>query len=248
MLHVYSATGNIIGLIETKSLPKPEEPVVYKDILTTHSIDQLIFYHPSTLRLIIFNRDGSVAKNCGNGLRALGHHLGQTNIEADFKLEILPHKKPVLIQNIYSETTLTTWVQVGQPYIQKHTHTIQSPPYTLLSVGNDHLIVWNHPICNNLIKAFNTEYNISFAYTLPQIYSNSNTPTRLYLRTYERGVGWTAACGSAAACLTTLANHLIARDQCKWEVHTLGGILKNKITPKGIFQTGSIKKLSSLSL
>lgn len=249
MLHVYSAAGNIIGILKTtKTLPS-SLPVPLS-LLDKHHIDQLILYHPLSLQIKIFNRDGSVAKNCGNGLRALGHHLYKHSPSPSDLCHIQLNNQTYWLHNKSHGPTVETWVQVGQPIIKCSTSLEQGiTPYTLMSVGNDHLVVWNYPICIKLISAYCQQFNVSFAYTLPDIPSKPNTPFPIYLQTYERGVGWTQSCGSAAACMTALAQHYFPNTlNLKWEINTPGGVLKTQMTPEGIIQTGAVNTISEIQI
>ncbi len=217
MLNVYSAAGNIIGLLSTKNLGLPPT-----HILAHHNVDQLILYHPETLHLRIYNYDGSIAKQCGNGLRALGFHLNKPQIVA-----WLPESSHI-IQNLKE-----TWVHMGMPCIKQNNEDFKIP-HTILNIGNDHLIVWGHPICDTFIQTNCQTYNISFASSL--------STNRIHLRTYERGVGWTQACGSAAASTAFLA-HSRNPHITDWSIISPGGELINIITAEGVLQSGPIEKV-----
>lgn len=172
--------------------------------------------------ILIHNADGSMAGACGNGMRCVVSYLNQQNPKENYMFRtragMLPAKtvndtqisvdmgiprfgwQDIPLAEEFNDTTAIE-LQIG-PIDQPILH---SP--SVASMGNPHAIFWvenpvetydlerfgplleNHPI-------FPERANI----TLAQIIA----PDHIIIRTWERGVGLTLACGSAA-CATLVS-------------------------------------------
>ncbi len=164
----------------------------------------------------IINRDGSEAEACGNGTRcvvqALGVETGRHAFTFETRAGILTAKERAdgLIAVDMGKPRLT-WQEIplAEEFADTRTIELQIGPIdapvlhspSAVSMGNPHAIFWvdrdvwsydldrfgpileNHPI-------FPERANISIA--------RVTSPEALTLRTWERGVGLTNACGSAA--------------------------------------------------
>jgi diaminopimelate epimerase len=173
----------------------------------------------------IFNSDGSEAEQCGNGLRCVGRFLYEENLTAkkSFTIETKAGLFDVLIHAID-----LIQVSMGAPCFQlekipflaegiQKTYILdvnQSPlRFSVLSMGNPHAVmevdsVQNFPV--NKIgpvvaqhPAFPQSTNVGFMEILDR--------THIRLRTFERGVGETFACGSnaCAAVVAGINNNLL---------------------------------------
>lgn len=219
MIHVYSAAGNIIGLLSSTN-PLPSD----LNILDQHKIDQLIVYHPKTFALIIYNRDGSRALQCGNGLRALGFHLKHDLIASisniDFSITYSPE---AVWANLALPSSITALSHQGISLYEVH-------------IGNPHLIVFSMPD-EAIISTYHTQYNISFV---------SPKEDSFDIKTYERGVGFTQSCGSASCAAVSILYQSVKKDT--WKANTQGGQLLIHIKEDGYWLSGPITPLQSLLL
>lgn len=176
-------------------------------------------------RMRMFNPDGSEAEMCGNGLRCVGRYV----IEQLSKEEIVVETKEAnlsvvqkedIFQNIPSFEVAIEPVSLeadSLPLNSDHHHhmneTIESfsdrLKFTGISVPNPHLIAMVDRIDDaellDVGKKANEDksllpngVNISFVEILEK--------QKIFVRTYERGVGLTNACGTAmsASSLTTV--------------------------------------------
>lgn len=213
-IHIYSACGNIIGLSQNNRLSVPPNHLKL--------IDQLIIYQNN--HLTIYNQDGSLAKQCGNGLRALAHHLGPSN-----------HSFYINDQIYHTHYQAPDhWVQFPLPThsLEKHLHI----PYVLINVGNLHAL-FDYKLKDQypLLMPLLIDYNISFMKITNNI---------IEITTYERGVGYTESCGSAACAAAYLAS--LTSSNKTWKVKSKGGILTTTITDV-VLQTGPVTKLEKIS-
>lgn len=170
----------------------------------------------------IFNADGTEVSQCGNGARCLAHFI---------------HHQQLSDKKTISLSTQTTNMNVSQ--IDNHCYQVQmpkpnfnpanlsmmnssAPPYTLTlneknwsffiaDVGNPHMMILQNKgddlpdenICKALSEhpSFPGGINISFAYL--------EKPSVMKLNVYERGAGWTHACGSAATACACILMHFL---------------------------------------
>jgi diaminopimelate epimerase len=189
--------------------------------------DQLMALHepktPGTEAFVrIYNNDGSEVGACGNGTRCVGYLAARETGRGRFKLET---RAGVLDVAVEAADRIT--VDMGEPKfgwadiplaeefrdtraIELQIGPIDNPVLhspSVVNVGNPHAIFWvddvaahdlgrlgpmleNHPV-------FPERANISLA----QVTSRSS----IKLRTWERGVGLTRACGSAACAAAVAA-------------------------------------------
>jgi len=181
--------------------------------------DQLLLLQPSKNADVlckIYNSDGSEASQCGNGMRCVARFLHEQKLKSGAKLSI-ETISGIVDANIDSYDKIS--VEMGEPsFSTNEKHIIKTPNNKsfeshLLSIGNDHLIVFvdkldmNHlSEINNLIQNNFTQFNgINAGFA--EILDKNN----IELKTFERGAGKTLACGSnacAAVCAGIKNNKL----------------------------------------
>lgn len=197
--------------------------------------DQLMVLNPSkapgTVAFVtIFNTDGSESSACGNGTRCMAwmEHVrtGQRKMRFQTKAGFLD----VDVASIDSITVdmgepRFAWneIPLSEPFHDTRAIELQVGPIdapllhspSVVNVGNPHAIFWvddvaaydlarfgplleNHPL-------FPERANISLAQVL--------SPEHLRIRTWERGVGLTRACGTAAcaAAVSAMRKRLVGR-------------------------------------
>ncbi|MCQ6277771.1 diaminopimelate epimerase [Bacillus sp. EB600] len=182
-------------------------------------------------RMRVFNADGSEASMCGNGLRLVARyisemfHLNEAVVEtmrADLKVSEQPDLYPevatyqVQISPVSFQLTDLPLLLNKETLINEQIEALSNQlSFTALAVPNPHLIA--------LVEADQLQTNIQ-----KQISEKVNGPNELfpdgvnvsfvksinqgtiYVNTFERGVGFTNACGTAmsASSLVTCLNEL----------------------------------------
>lgn len=208
--------------------------------------DQLMALYPprtpgTDAFIRIYNNDGSEAGACGNGMRCVADLVSQESGKTDLTFETTAG-----ILNCWKEPDGLFTVDMGPPRFKwneiplaeefRDTRAIElqigpidkpvlhSP--SAVSMGNPHAIFWvddvnahdlarfgpmleNHPI-------FPERANITLAHIV--------TRNHIVIRTWERGVGLTKACGSAA-CAAAVAAARLRRTERKVKVTLPGGDL-----------------------
>lgn len=192
-------------------------------------IDGVLLVRPTTQpdcqgRMVIINSDGTPAKMCGNGLRTVARYLAKNSSTPAFKVATDEAALAVRVHQELASGVPAIGVEISPvsfcpaalpmtnlgnnqvvnaviPDIDPHLH------FTAVAVPNPHLISFVSSVqaaratLNRLGTTFNTPnrffpdgVNISFAEI-----RNERT---LFVQTYERGVGFTNACGTGMAAVS----------------------------------------------
>ena len=194
------------------------------------SFDQMMVLHaPATAGtdalVRIYNTDGSLAGACGNGMRCVALYVAAGTGRMDFRFETAAG---ILDARFESSDRITVdmgeprfgWADIplAEPFHNTSRIELQIGPIdkpvlhspSVVNVGNPHAIFWvddvwahkldrNGPLLENH-PIFPDRANISLAHV--------TSPETITLRTWERGVGLTEACGSAACAATVCAVRL----------------------------------------
>ncbi len=188
--------GNDFVVIDKKHLQndlKDEQIKLLCDRNYGIGCDQLLIFNlkkTGIIELLIYNQDGSVALNCGNGIRCIG-----------MLMQILKGKKTTEIQNIGGSRVKTIVLETnnslkGEVYAELGEYSIeQNDDGVDVYIGNKHLVIPFDNLSNvdmgyGKYLSEKRDTNVSFAE-----YGDSYAKVMVY----ERGVGETKACGSAAA-------------------------------------------------
>ena len=182
------------------------------------------------VRMRIWNPDGSEVGACGNATRCVAAVLSEETGRSDVTIEtagghLLAHVDSLAAITVDMGEPRFGWADIplAEPFhdtraIELQIGPIDSPVLhspSVVNVGNPHAVFWvedvdaydlarfgplleNHPI-------FPERANISLAQIL--------SPTRIRLRTWERGAGLTKACGTAAcaAAVSAMRKKLVER-------------------------------------
>lgn len=198
-------------------------------------------------RMRVFNADGSEASMCGNGLRCVGRYV-QEKIQKDnllietMKANLHVGKEPSIYKNIptyrveispviKATSALPMNTEMHEIINQKLPFIDENLSFTTLSVPNPHLIslvdqeVIHSDIQEKIATKLNGEndwftdgVNVSFVCRLDE--------GEIFVRTFERGVGFTNACGtamSASSLVTKWIDQL--DDEALLRVYNPGGMV-----------------------
>lgn len=168
--------------------------------------DQLLLIEPAMQADFfcrIFNADGSEAEQCGNGLRCVARFIHEQGLikNTAFQLETTAGIFPVNIAD-YAHISIA----LGSPNIEENLIelSLQQPltpiKTSILSLGNPHAIVKVTSVetvnVNDLGPAIAAHHY--FPHSANVGFMQIINPQHIRLRTYERGIGETHACGSNA--------------------------------------------------
>ena len=213
--------------------------------------DGILFVLKSTradARMRVFNADGSEASMCGNGLRCVARYVYETLGIEEMVIETMKaNLKAAKTEDIYpgiatfsveispvsfDPADLPLAVEARSVIDEKLPGLSEELSFTALAVPNPHtvsIVSWEQ-IDSNLQETiassvnrpnplFPDGVNVSFVKPL--------APGEIYVRTFERGVGFTNACGTAMSA-SSLVTCLLGMNQPETEitVYNNGGKVK----------------------
>lgn len=212
----WQGTGNHHVVVERDLLPFPmtaARAVAMCDPHTGIGADGVleISWEGGTPRMTVWNADGSVAENCGNGIRIVARYLARDGR--------LPAGGTVLTG---PETTRVAMRDDGRVEVRmgaarfpagerEEDLAVAGGPvrFTEVSMGNPHAVI-THPDPDAAVRRVGPEVEVAarFPDRTNVEFIRSDAPGELTLRVWERGVGETQACGTGACAAAAAAVRL----------------------------------------
>jgi diaminopimelate epimerase len=237
--------GNEIVVVDLRGAPKVIEPAEARAAARQEPYDQLMALYPARgdadAAIRIYNNDGSEAGACGNGMRCVAALVSAQTGRPQLKFETAAGVIPCW----RADGGLFT-VDMGRPRLRWNeiplarafadTRAIElafGPPGTPLlqspsavSMGNPHAIFWVEDPAAYDLAAIGPELEHDPLFPERANITLAATPSRerIVIRTWERGAGLTAACGSAA-CAAAVAAARLSRVNRRVTVSLPGGDL-----------------------
>ncbi|KRL92955.1 diaminopimelate epimerase [Limosilactobacillus equigenerosi] len=199
----------------------------------------------------VINADGSEASMCGNGLRTVARYLAQKHGETDFLVETMyadlrvrqqPDFAPgvpafaVEISPVKFDRTDLPFENLGRDRIVDEWVPEIAPglKFTTLAVPNPHLISFmdHETLHGDLLGEVGTWLNGDNPYFTDGVNVNFAEilgKNELFVRTFERGVGFTNACGTGMSATTlafALSHPELADFNTPITVYNPGGMVK----------------------
>ena len=189
--------------------------------------DQVLLIEPafdqqSDFYYRIYNADGSLANQCGNGARCFIRYLLEHNLTNKKRIQLQTQERVIYGEEVSSDIFK---VMMGAPKFDVESIPLKLPQanqysikinqqtiiFAALSMGNPHAVIYVENLADLkddlklseiaifLQKStfFPQSVNVNFIYVMDQ--------NNLALRTYERGAGFTLACGSGACASAAIA-------------------------------------------
>lgn len=209
----------------------------------------------SLAKMRVINSDGSEASMCGNGLRTVARYLNEKHGQDFFTVETMFAELKVGRTEDFSKGVPAYQVEISpvsfekeavpmnysqQTIIDEHIPELsETIKFSVVSVPNPHMIAFvDHEglksgeleriatYVNGDNPIFPDGINVSFVEILGE--------NELFVRTFERGVGLTSACGTAM-CASSLMYSLLytKRFYEKITVRNAGGLVKTVVHETG---------------
>ena len=221
-------------------------------------IDGILVILPSSVahaKMRVFNNDGSEASMCGNGLRCVARYVCERDgvqeaVVETMKASLRVKKEETLNEGIetyaveispvsFSLSSLpmsyeghSEWVQKPLPFIS------ETIPFSAVAVPNPHLIGIVPPELQKGTshqQKWAQHFNEENDYFSDGVNVSYVTPMEggIFVRTYERGVGFTNACGTAmtASALISCMAGLVPYGDVS--VYNPGGMVKCSVAVQG---------------
>ena len=181
--------------------------------------------HPGCLgEMRIFNADGSEAKMCGNGLRTVARYLAEKFHQTKFKIatpfmDLAVEQAPDLAPLVPAYSVQIAPISMAAGDLPLHYHAqaqldnqlvpefLPNQRFTGIAVPNPHLISFVSHIDASALGQLGQRLNATNPYFTEGVnvsFAVVEGKNRLFVQTYERGVGFTNACGTGMSA-TSLA-------------------------------------------
>ena len=190
-----NGTGNDFVIINKKIRLTNEEIQLICNRHYGIGCDQLILIDSikdNTIKIKIFNSDGSQAFSCGNGIRCISLLMKVLYNKDELKIKVIGGNLTYTkVKKMYNDISGLIYAELG-PY-----NVTQNDDGYLVEIGNKHLIIELDKISDadmgyGEYLSKKLDLNVSFV----QLH---NSTARVLV--YERGAGVTNGCGSAAAAI-----------------------------------------------
>lgn len=224
-----NSQGNDFIIIDNTSQNIKFKPELILSLCSRETIgcDQLLIIklgNNNSVECIIYNQDGTQAKQCGNGMRAImlylktkfnfsscsiivgdiayeARYVDENNISIDMGAPFFLLESP----NSKDSSDLTFESDNIVCHVVSSTENGKlSFSYAPILIGNFHCVVFSKDcythkehISNILNSVYDDGANISFLLNYHEL--TSDPTINLIIRVNERGAGWTKSCGSAAS-------------------------------------------------
>lgn len=249
----YHGLGNDFVLVENLDGSVPKDPDFVRSVCHRRfgvGADGILYLERSAkadFAMRVMNSDGSEAEMCGNGIRCLAKHVYDFGHKKEDRVTIETLAGVMNIKlDVDQGKAVAATVEMGAPRLERRDIPVQGEGRfidqpveaegmtlhgTAVSMGNPHLIIFDelsdeeverlgptvhaHPL-------FPRRTNVEFVKSVDGI---------LDVKVYERGAGWTMACGTGA-CATAVAAGLLGKAPFGEEVPVRlpGGILWIKVS------------------
>jgi diaminopimelate epimerase len=212
---------------------------------------------PGVASMLIYNRDGSEAKFCGNGLRGVALFLKAVYGARGRKFVVDTRWNEYSIELVKSvKGVATVKASLGSPSFDCRRVGLVGEYVNCLGIRipvaggerilncvalpNPHAIIFVDNFDFDWQKeGMEIEKNPIFRDGVNVMFTRVDSPRRITVTPWERGSGATAACGSGAAAATVIS-HLLKRTESQVTIRLPGGTLVTRydIAANQIFQTG----------
>ncbi|HKM14232.1 MAG TPA: diaminopimelate epimerase [Candidatus Methanomethylophilaceae archaeon] len=196
------------------------------------------------ITMVVINADGTEAEMCGNGIRCVAKHAYDHNLvtEQRFSINTLAGEKDATVTLGKDGKVSTVSIDMGAPILNgksipiDHDGRFIDEPFvigslrirgTAVSMGNPHFITFTE-LPDETINRLGPELEKhEFFLNKTNVEFCQMKEGKIYVRAYERGAGWTLACGTGASASTVAAAliGLVPFDE-PIDVHLPGGWLK----------------------
>jgi diaminopimelate epimerase len=211
--------------------------------------------------MIFYNADGSRAPMCGNGIRAFTHYIAENKLIEDnvFNVETLAG----LLTTKYKTKNEEFMVEVymGQAKYESESVPVISNKEQFLKetlstsygnielssifMGTTHTVVFVEDLDKIDIEGLGKEIenNLIFPVKTNVNFVEVKNDSEIKVNTWERGAGFTYACGTGC-CASVVLAHKFGLAGKKVKVEVPGGIMYIELKGKDVYMTGPSEKIA----
>ncbi len=222
-------------------------------------------------RMVIANADGTRPEMCGNGLRCFARFLydrGYTRAR-EFTVETDRGVLECVLEVNEHEDVQRVRIEMGPPILERSAIPVagegdvcideslsldsEELRITALSMGNPHVVLFDISEEKRLSLGPLLEAHPLFPQRTNVEFVEVVAPLSLRVAVYERGCGWTQACGTgacAAVVAALLTNRIQVPEGAEVQVELPGGILGIEVAPdrSNVWMTGTATPVFSGTL
>lgn len=244
----YSALGNDFLICERGKLPTEKQ--VKKECENGGVDGFIVVKNPGTTpEMVIFNADGGRAETCGNGLRcvvAFCHERGVNKrkftikTDAGEKLAEILNSRPFVCRVELGEAVFPDGKGMREEGLESVEIEIYGERVRLFVVntGVPHAVIFGGDGLYRLAEQISKHERFERGTNVNFVEMESGN---IKIKTFERGVGWTKACGTGGGAVFAVCHRLgLVGD--KSTVFFDGGRLTVETEENKIFITGEVKK------
>lgn len=191
--------------------------------------DGLLVIEPvnnKSVKMKYWNADGSLAEMCGNGLRCATRYAVDNNFVRPGNFAVITDAGPLKVK-WDGKDSREIEVQVGKVVLGKNPITLNGVVLYIANVGNPHAITFVEDLESAPVEQLGPkiETNIKFPNKTNVEFVKIQGKNNIKLRTWERGVGETKACGTG---IVAAVNTAVSRKDVEFpvQVEVLGGATK----------------------
>lgn len=248
--------GNDFVIIDKKDLPQNCNIKQLSKIVSNRHIgigcDQFIVYDhcQDYYEMQIYNQDGSEAKACGNASRCLAKLLHEKFGKKNITIKTISRTYNAGISDYVYDTQTQYMVNMGavsfaeswMPSEQKLwefavNYAIQPKEMICADVGNPHLIIFS-PLSHEDKEIIGSKLQNSELFPNGVNVNFASVTDKIYLEVFERGTGFTLACGSGACASFAAASRLGFVENYANVVFKLGELKMSFDEYKSVVMTG----------
>lgn len=247
----YEGLGNDFVVVDLpKSALSIDEVIAICDRHRGVGADGVLFVGEDAPAMRVVNADGSTAEMCGNGLRCVAFHFARRGRGTDamsIATDAGPHRahalslegdRAVVSVSMRPSSLVPDEIPVRAeaPMIDQPMRALDREVHvTAVSMGNPHAVLFDDvgdarlalgPAIQDDAR-FPKKANVGFARMHARSGGGSADRVAMTLHVYERGAGWTEACGTGAcaAAVAAVETGRAARGE-PIDVHLPGGVLE----------------------
>lgn len=253
LFHKMHGLGNDYVVIDESSeelIPEYKKTDVVKSLCRrSFSIgaDGVIFVSPSNvadIKFRIFNSDGSEAEMCGNGIRCFGKYVYENDVlkQEKMSVETLGGIKELVLKverdvvelirvdmgTASFKTRDVPMISDAEEFVDQELKVGDEPiKLTSISVGNPHAVIFTENMEEIALDHLGPliENHESFPERINVHFVSVTSPKEVEMITWERGAGFTLACGTGATS-TVISGYRLGLLDKDVLVHLPGGLLQ----------------------
>jgi diaminopimelate epimerase len=159
----------------------------------------------------IYNADGSMAEQCGNGMRCVARYLHEYKryVQNTLYIKTIAGIVSIVVPDYDHIAVNMSTPQIQQDNLPLTLSSGKTVTVTSLSLGNPHIVLPVDHLADIDVAMIGKELSTHahFANGTNVGFMQINNPHDILLRTYERGAGLTLACGSNSCAAAVAGIH-----------------------------------------